>query len=649
MQIGKHLLVSSLYPKVADLSFVNTREFSRLISKPSTLTVFDMAMLEDLVVLYPFSAPLHASYAFALKKFKPEKYEEYLSKAALYTPDRTLLHKIINRVADFENEVQKTEASGYLLDDPEFLFEEEHIGTLPENLIKIEAEADEIPDDDWLNKQLQGTSSSYQEENENLAIDEPTIIEEPKSTEDTLETIQETESAQQEDIAVATEVAEPEVEKTELQSTEEPAENTSQAESTAQVHITVATEPEAENTELQNIGEPTENIAAEEDEIIHTEVDENFLNVINEETSTTKEPLTSDEQINHTEIDEDFFVEPPTNFPEGDNRDEEDQLTESESVDRELVVAETADFSKGESSDTAISEERYAEKTQQEEEDDYLLEQTSAAAIEIINQGAEYQQPFENTIETVIPDTEALVFIERPVEDDTISEGSEPDNVAPAQNQIIGSIASTDYFIFDKSAIDPLKNEDELRIENQAATTLEQPVRTENSEQISRYDDDKMPFSFLWWLNKTRKEHAESFQPYTSKVTTVNRAASGELNQQIIENIFHIQPEINVFEDLMQAPVTFEGKRKEDVIIEKFITEDPQIRPPKGEKLDTENKARKSSEDNLDLVSETLAKIYTDQMLYHKAIDTYRKLSLKYPEKRSYFAGQILDLEKRFN
>src|SRR5690606_13358056 len=244
-----------------------------------------------------------------------------------------------------------------------------------------------------------------------------------------------------------------------------------------------------------------------------------------------------------------------------------------------------------------------------------------------------------------IPDTEALVFIERDASEESIEIdlGSEPSENAPAQNEIIGSIASTDYFVFDKSAIDPLKeNNFHLIAEPVEGQDFPSPL---HKEEVAKYDDDKMPFSFLWWLNKTRKEHADSFQPYASKVTTVSKGSSGELNQQIIENIFHIQPEINVFEDYKHAPVVFGSKRKEDVIIEKFITEDPQIRPPKGEKLDTENKARKSSEDNLDLVSETLAKIYTDQMLYHKAIDTYRKLSLKYPEKSTYFAGQILDLE----
>jgi len=63
----------------------------------------------------------------------------------------------------------------------------------------------------------------------------------------------------------------------------------------------------------------------------------------------------------------------------------------------------------------------------------------------------------------------------------------------------------------------------------------------------------------------------------------------------------------------------------------------------------TKTRQKKSAEDQDELVTETLARIYTDQMLYHKAINTYKKLVLKFPEKSRYFADQIEQLQRKIN
>lgn len=56
-------------------------------------------------------------------------------------------------------------------------------------------------------------------------------------------------------------------------------------------------------------------------------------------------------------------------------------------------------------------------------------------------------------------------------------------------------------------------------------------------------------------------------------------------------------------------------------------------------------------EENIDeaCFTETLAKIYTKQGRYEKAIEIIRKLSLKYPKKSTYFASQIKTLEELIN
>ncbi|WP_316799223.1 hypothetical protein [Pedobacter frigidisoli] len=215
----------------------------------------------------------------------------------------------------------------------------------------------------------------------------------------------------------------------------------------------------------------------------------------------------------------------------------------------------------------------------------------------------------------------------------------------PAEEELfIESVAAIDFFEFEKK-IDTVAVEQVPKIET---VIPDEP----DFSRVSKYDDDELPYTFLWWLAKTRKEHEQVFQPYAHRkpVEVSNKQDKPdekEFQQQYVEHIFHIQTPFEVADHLAEYPAEIKDTKGAQ-IIEKFLKEDPTIKPPKPEQIDNENKAKKSAEDHYDLVSETLAKIYIEQMLYHKAIDTYKKLSLKYPEKSGYFADLIQSIEKKF-
>ena len=79
-------------------------------------------------------------------------------------------------------------------------------------------------------------------------------------------------------------------------------------------------------------------------------------------------------------------------------------------------------------------------------------------------------------------------------------------------------------------------------------------------------------------------------------------------------------------------------------LIEKFLSTKPKIEPSN---LDTgSNIAIESIKENESLMTETLAHVYLEQKKYEKAITAFTVLSLKYPEKSSFFANQIKAIKK---
>ncbi len=114
-----------------------------------------------------------------------------------------------------------------------------------------------------------------------------------------------------------------------------------------------------------------------------------------------------------------------------------------------------------------------------------------------------------------------------------------------------------------------------------------------------------------------------------------------ELKLIVARRIRQIEQEKLAERDSGQARPT----PKED-IIERFIRENPSISRGKAGFFNPLASAQQSVVDQENIVSETLAKIYRAQGHGEKAISVYKKLSLKYPEKSSYFAALIEETKK---
>lgn len=185
----------------------------------------------------------------------------------------------------------------------------------------------------------------------------------------------------------------------------------------------------------------------------------------------------------------------------------------------------------------------------------------------------------------------------------------------------------------------------------------------ENISEDEELSPEEKPLSFTEWL-KSRNVNASNAESLgnNSILTEMSNAKKPIIRLDTSEEIKPlIQDELgelivsNVFNEgyLIKADEKIQSENNiGNSLIEQFIKSDHPvvIKVNKDEiPVNTENKAKKSADDTGVPVSETLAQIFVKQKLYGKAIAAYEKLSLKYPEKKIYFATLIEDIKKEIN
>ena len=178
-----------------------------------------------------------------------------------------------------------------------------------------------------------------------------------------------------------------------------------------------------------------------------------------------------------------------------------------------------------------------------------------------------------------------------------------------------------------------LKNQDHFKYNNELKKTAAHTI------------DRRVLFDYITSEEFEKKEHLQ--QIISKKIRSEEEEITKDLHlgkpiefKSSDSYSFHQWLQLSTNKPIQRAE---ENKSEKEKIIDTFISNNPKIEPLS--KTADINIDVKENEQHHQLMTETLAKVYLEQKKYENAIQAYRILSLKYPEKSGFFADQIKRIE----
>ena len=557
-----------------------------LIKNPETLRVEDLNLLETEIEKFPYMQSLRAIYLLGVHRFYNENFSKELAKTAAYTTDKRILYNLINKTN--ENMAAALAASA-------FPFKTD-LATKTPKIQEVKTEAIPAPAEVKIEEKTDLVT-----EKQSVEISEPVSFVEENKNEEAQALNNETPS-----IPDVSPIEEPQAdilspEKTETEKTELTAAEYIAAEM-AKLKAGAATEEPAIAEKEENI-ETTETIEiiseAEKEEILVEEV--------------------KAEEISPIEIVEEKEVEVEAEaVVEEEERFSAEELASPSTFNLKKPKETTIDFYNR-------KQTGFVEETPAQKENIYSSEKP------ISEKPAEKEEEKETNISFYARKQTSFVE-ETPAQKEdfysakTTSERSTENEERETTIDFYASKKADSDAQEERTSYSPV-NIYQKQIDTEKEDTAEVSKNLVQEENIS-----------------TTEEAANSEKPEPkAEIEKVSEAAKPTSNSNVTSFISTWKSWLKIDRSEIVTP---SEQDKKAAIIDKFIENNPKISPIKE---DVDFIVKEKSNDISHLMTETLAQLYVEQKLYTKAIQAYKILQEKHPEKTEEFEERIEEIKKSRN
>lgn len=147
------------------------------------------------------------------------------------------------------------------------------------------------------------------------------------------------------------------------------------------------------------------------------------------------------------------------------------------------------------------------------------------------------------------------------------------------------------------------------------------------------------------------QEKVEEEKEHESATATASNESMDEIFNLMFPTEYQLESDEKPEGSISEIARSIQNKPAKKVrLIDKFLEAQPKMPPVKeGESGSPMESAPVQEDTSEEFVTETLALIYAQQGYYKKALQIFEKLSLKYPEKSTYFAAQMEKINHLMN